>query len=157
MQTVHIRIRNSGYQKPPLRLGITGDTAGTSGYCNARIRFLGMYVLFKRVTDHFTGKANLDHARSSKWAKVREQFLKENPACAVCGSTKKLEAHHIIPFHLCPERELDPTNLIPLCESKRYGINCHLLFGHLGCYTSFNETVVSDAAAWNKKLSSRKS
>jgi 5-methylcytosine-specific restriction protein A len=94
--------------------------------------------------------------RSSLWSKARKDFLAKNPNCAVCGASKgKLEVHHIKPFHLHPELELDPTNFITLCENKNDGVNCHLLFGHLGSFKSLNENVVSDAALWNKKIKSR--
>ena len=94
--------------------------------------------------------------RSSKWPKTRKKFLLENPCCAVCGRDNgKREVHHIKPFHLHPELELDPNNLITLCENKKNGVNCHLLFGHLGCYRSFNENVKKDAEEWIKKIKER--
>ena len=94
--------------------------------------------------------------RSSKWPKTRKKFLEENPCCAVCGrDTGKREVHHIKPFHLHPELELDPTNFITLCENKKDGVNCHLLFGHLGSYRSCNEDVIKDAAEWNLKIKNR--
>ena len=94
--------------------------------------------------------------RSGKWPTVRKKFLAENPACAVCGSTKgKCEVHHIHPFHLHPQLELDPTNFITLCENKNDGINCHLAFGHLGNFKSYNINVLEDAKTWNKKIKER--
>jgi hypothetical protein len=61
--------------------------------------------------------------RSSKWPTVRRKHLSEHPICAGCGRTEdelpsdsKIEVHHIKPFHLFPELELDPTNLVTLCE-----------------------------------------
>jgi hypothetical protein len=92
--------------------------------------------------------------RSPKWAAFRRQFL-QGKVCAVCGGTKKLELHHIRPFHLHPELELDEGNVIPLCENNKDGVNCHLLFGHLGSFKSFNLTVISDAESWNKKIKDR--
>lgn len=74
-------------------------------------------------------------------------------ACAVCGGKKKLEAHHIMPFHLHPQLEMDERNLIPLCEGA--GVNCHLLFGHLGDFRSFNRRVWLDASDWRKKMQER--
>lgn len=91
-------------------------------------------------------------ARSSRWPKVRAEFLKTHPACVVCGSTKKLEVHHISPVHIRPDLELDPNNLMTLCESKNYGVNCHLFFGHLGNYKRYNPFVSRDANEWNLKL-----
>jgi hypothetical protein len=63
--------------------------------------------------------------------------------------------HHVIPFHLRRDLELDPENLITLCENKRDGVNCHLLFGHLGCFKSFNPSVRADVVTWRAKLKTR--
>ena len=89
--------------------------------------------------------------RSDKWPALRKAFLK-GKVCAVCGGAKKLEAHHIRPFHLHPELELDETNLIALCENKGDGINCHLFVGHLGSFQSFNASVRDDARDWQQRL-----
>jgi len=107
----------------------------------------------KAIKDRIEGKAPKGAKRSSSWRKVRKQHLKDNPNCAVCGSHKKVEVHHKIPFHYAPNKELDPNNLMTLCENKKYGINCHLLIGHLGNYQKINVSVEIDAMMWNKKLS----
>jgi 5-methylcytosine-specific restriction protein A len=92
-------------------------------------------------------------ARSGHWPVVRRDFL-AGKDCAACGGKTKLEAHHIVPFHVHPEKELDVTNLIPLCEGLDW-FNCHLAIGHLGSFQSYNLNVVRDAAAWRKKLETR--
>lgn len=94
-------------------------------------------------------------ARSSHWPAARAAHLKDHPTCAVCGGTEKLEVHHIRPFHLHPDLELDPSNFITLCEANKDGFDCHLGFGHLGNFKSFNVDVVADAAAWNAKIKNR--
>lgn len=95
-------------------------------------------------------------ARSGKWPTVRKKFLLENPACAVCGATTgKREVHHIKSFHTHPELELVVSNFITLCENKKDGVNCHLLFGHLGNFKSVNEAVIEDTKTWNKKIKER--
>ncbi|MGA2401456.1 MAG: hypothetical protein ABSG91_07090, partial [Syntrophobacteraceae bacterium] len=48
-------------------------------------------------------------------------------------------AHHVKPFHLAPALELEPGNLITLCEEGEY--NCHLVHGHNGDWKSFNDDV----------------
>lgn len=111
-----------------------------------------MLGLVKQVKDRLQGKAAKGHKRSSQWPKVRKAHLAANPRCAVCGGTKKVEAHHKVPFHMAPERELDPTNLITLCEARKRGVTCHLFFGHLGNYKLVNGTVEQDAAVWREKL-----
>lgn len=105
-----------------------------------------------KMKDRIQGKAPKGAKRSSKWKMVKEAYLKEHPECAICGSTAKIEVHHVIPFHLAPDLELDPTNFITLCENKKYGVNCHLLFGHLGNYKRTNLTIREDAIIWNMRI-----
>jgi 5-methylcytosine-specific restriction enzyme A len=111
--------------------------------------------LLKNIKDALQGKAQVGELRSSKWPTVRKKHLLKNPACSVCGGQKSLEVHHIVPFNIDPSRELDPKNLITLCESKTNGVSCHLFFGHLGNYKSYNARVESDAKAWSGKLRKR--
>lgn len=82
--------------------------------------------------------------RSNKWTKVRAAFIKTHNVCAVCGSGKSLQVHHIKPFHMYPELELDPNNLITLCTSKYAGFNCHLSVGHCGNYKWENTYILED-------------
>lgn len=100
-------------------------------------------------------KAPKGKKRDPHWAEDRAGWLKDHGTCAVCGGHQKLEVHHIQPFHDHPERERDPTNWITLCENKKDGINCHLAFGHLGNFKSYNVSVVADSSEWNKKILNR--
>jgi len=111
--------------------------------------------IIKHLIDAAKGKHPLTAQRSGKWPTARKHFLETHPTCAVCGGTKKLEVHHKKPFHLHPELELDPNNFITLCEEDTNGVNCHLLFGHLGNFKSLNDKVESDSAEWNKKIQTR--
>lgn len=79
-------------------------------------------------------------SRSSKWPKVREEHLKSQPECQACGTRENLNVHHILPFHTNPEMELDPNNLITLCESKSF--NCHYGLGHGKNWMKFNPNVI---------------
>ncbi len=79
--------------------------------------------------------------RSAEWPKTRKLFLKSNPKCACCGSTALLQVHHLVPFHLHHELELDPKNLITLCMSKN---ECHLLVGHGDNFKKYNPYVAAD-------------
>lgn len=85
--------------------------------------------------------------RSPKWSSVRKEHLKDNNFCAACGRAKKLEVHHIEPVHLNPDRELDPSNLITLCDDP-----CHFIFGHLMDYKSWNKDVVNDCKVYLNKV-----
>jgi 5-methylcytosine-specific restriction protein A len=109
--------------------------------------------MIEAIKDRLSGKVPAGAKRSKEWGKVRKAHLELHPACEVCASTKNLQVHHVQPFHFNPEMELLPTNLITLCESK--GRNCHLTFGHLGSFKSFNAEVRKDSAQWNDKIKNR--
>ena len=98
--------------------------------------------LFKAVTEAVQGKPLA--IRSSHWETVRKKHLKSFPTCAACGCSDDLQVHHIKPFHLDPELELEESNLITLCESQD-NHKCHLNIGHLGNFKNENPNVVKDA------------
>lgn len=93
--------------------------------------------------------------RSPKWPAVRAEHLRAHPECEACGESRVrfLNVHHIVPFHVDPTKELDPENLITLCEGET--VNCHLLFGHLRNWRSWNADVRKDAAEWRAKIKNR--
>jgi len=43
-------------------------------------------------------------------------FSRDNFKCVVCGTTKKIQAHHIKPFCDYPELRLDVDNGVTLCK-----------------------------------------
>lgn len=88
--------------------------------------------------------------RSPKWSSVRKQHIETYSSCAACGRNKKLEVHHIEPVHINPERELDPTNLITLCDDP-----CHLVFGHLMNYKSWNKYVINDCFVYLNRIKNK--
>lgn len=90
--------------------------------------------------------------RSPLWHRLKMAFIKKNPGCAACGSRDHLEVHHIKPFHEYPELELVESNWIVLCESKRFGVNCHLALGHAGDYKRINENVIESVNTWREIL-----
>lgn len=80
--------------------------------------------------------------RDPHWHTVEKRHKRTNPFCAACGGEFTIQVHHIQPFHLKPEMELEPTNLISLCMGK---YECHLKVGHGGSWKAYNPTVVRDA------------
>jgi hypothetical protein len=78
---------------------------------------------------------------------IRDQHIKEHPECEACGSNKAIQVHHIHPFHLYPEMELDPDNLITLCMDE---FDCHLALGHGDSFKCYNPNVVSDCERFRK-------
>lgn len=90
---------------------------------------------------------SLGHARSPHWPAVEKAHLAREPFCRYCGGTLLLQVHHMMPFHLDPEKELDPSNLITLCEDYKDGVECHLHIGHLGNWKTYNPSVAGTANA----------
>jgi 5-methylcytosine-specific restriction enzyme A len=90
------------------------------------------------------------HGRSPRWKAVRSDHIAKHPKCAICGRKEGLEVHHIIPFHINPDLELEPSNLITLC-----GKYCHFVFGHLMNWQSWNENIVEDSKDYHEKIKNR--
>ena len=76
--------------------------------------------------------------RSSGWDHARSQHLRMEPVCQWCGNDKRLEVHHIKPFHESPELELDQENMITLCRF------CHFVVGHNCDFSKENPNVKKD-------------
>jgi hypothetical protein len=81
--------------------------------------------------------------RSPNRRTVEREHLAVNPLCAACGGKRRVQVHHIRPFHLHPELELDPKNLITLCMGPT---ECHLRIGHGDDFKAYNPNVIADAA-----------
>lgn len=88
-------------------------------------------------------------SRSGKWPKFRKDFLKINPRCRACNTNKSLTVHHIVPVSVDSTKELEETNCITLCHT------CHLVFGHLHNYSSWNVNVIKDCEDYLEKVRSR--
>lgn len=87
--------------------------------------------------------------RSSHWPELEKQWRRDHPTCAACGKKTNLQVHHKIPVHVSRSQELDPSNLITLCENskdKEGDQHCHLVIGHLGNWYNYNKNVERDAA-----------
>lgn len=90
--------------------------------------------------------------RSNLWPGVRAAHLVKEPACQLCGGTSSLQVHHIRPFHIHPELELDDTNLITLCTGNNT-INCHVRFGHLDNFKDkWNPNIRADVTLWKARF-----
>jgi 5-methylcytosine-specific restriction protein A len=100
------------------------------------------------ITSDRDHEAGISHPRSTHWPEVERKFLSEHPVCEVCGTKNKLNVHHKKPFHLFPELELDPTNLITLCMEKE----CHILIGHGDNFKDYNPNVEEDVAKLKQNI-----
>ena len=91
--------------------------------------------------------------RSSKWRKIRAEYIKINPVCEVCGKKRtlfnSLEVHHVIPVSIDKTKELDDNNLITFCREH------HFLFGHLRYWKSYNKEAKQDTIIWRNKIKYR--
>jgi hypothetical protein len=84
--------------------------------------------------------------RSSRWPRVRAEFLLCHGECVACGTKKYLEAHHKVPFYVDQALELDLQNLITLCRT------CHFMIGHLKDWSRYNVNVDDDAVSFRRKI-----
>jgi hypothetical protein len=89
--------------------------------------------------------------RSGHWPALRAEHLEKHPRCVACGGKEQLEVHHRIPISQRPQLELDPTNLITLCEAN----SCHFVIGHLCSWRSWNPRVFEDATKLHQKIEAR--
>ena len=90
--------------------------------------------------------------RSGQWRRVQQEHLAKEPTCRVCGGKEDLNVHHLRPFEYFPELELEPKNLITLCNAKR----CHITFGHGGDFHAWNPHCISDVTLANQMYRERK-
>lgn len=81
--------------------------------------------------------------RSPEWPEHERHWLALHPSCAGCGTVSHLQVHHIRPFHLFPELELDYSNYLTLCMGQN---ECHLRIGHGDNWTCWNPSAELDAA-----------
>lgn len=64
----------------------------------------------KRVAYHSITKTN-------RWKRLSEQTRKRDGGCVRCGTTQRLEVHHVVPVLVDPDLAFDPSNLITLCRA----------------------------------------
>ena len=95
-------------------------------------------------------KPNIE--RSAKWPAVEKAHIAAHPQCLCCVFPgAPVQVHHIIPVHFAralgrPDLELDPRNLVTLCEAEegKPAEDHHLLVGHLGDFHQANLQVLDD-------------
>ena len=98
-----------------------------------------MKNIFSQISKRIS---ELGTKRSPKWERARRIHLATEGWCRYCGSVNDLQVHHMVPFHDDPSRELDPSNLITLCETS--GVEHHLIIGHFRNWKNFNPNVAEE-------------
>ena len=111
--------------------------------------------IYYTLVNLFREDTTFGSARHKDWRKVRKEHLRLHPYCAITGSKKKRQVHHIIPFFIRPDLELEPTNLITLSGKKILGVKPHQFFGHLGNFRRYNPDIDRDSKIWYTKIISR--
>jgi hypothetical protein len=84
--------------------------------------------------------------RSPKWPEVEKQHLKSHPACVVTGALRNVEVHHVLPFHLYPEFELEFWNLRTVTRDM------HFLYGHCRNWSWYNPHFDADVRLGRQML-----
>lgn len=93
-----------------------------------------------------------------KWSTaVKNQ---DNNRCVYCGSTNRLETHHILPKSLFPEKENDVENGVTLCHKCHYTIHHanysndrkhNAIFKKFSCEPELLKKYISDYVEQRKK------
>lgn len=88
--------------------------------------------------------------RSPEWSKTKREFEKLYPkVCEFCGTTKKMNLHHLKPFNLFPDLENDFNNLLWACR------DCHFIFCHLKFWGSYDLNAKETAKWYRGKIENR--
>ena len=94
--------------------------------------------MFSTLETRNLGYAVKHPVRTYRVKKACKNHVKKHPICRWCGTTKGIQAHHIIPLWKDESLGADPNNFISLC-----GKRCHLAVGHNGNFAKkFVENVV---------------
>jgi 5-methylcytosine-specific restriction enzyme A len=86
------------------------------------------------------------NSRSIHWPAVRKAHLEKESVCRGCGSKHDLQVHHLKPFHLRPDLELEEANLATVCRM------CHFVICHLNGWNRENPNADQDLKAHRKKV-----
>lgn len=85
--------------------------------------------------------------RSPRWPALSRAHLAAHPRCEACGAAAGVVAHHVVPVHIDRARELDPANLVSMCNPH----GCHLYLAHCGRWDWYSPEV-RDLCRWLQRL-----
>lgn len=108
--------------------------------------------ILTHLIDSAQGKHPLGAKRSPEWARLSKAYKRKIGVCEGCGYPHFLQVHHIIPFHIRPDLELESWNWIVLCEPPHRVRKCHLILGHLGDFKQYNPDVEKMASEFKQKI-----
>ena len=92
-------------------------------WCGKTFKIRKSTILSTNATGNYCSKECYDNAKhkegSASWRdgfeRIKRKHFGSSQFCAICGTTKNIHIHHIIPFRLTHDNGID--NLIPLCAS----------------------------------------
>lgn len=65
----------------------------------------------------------MNFLKSKRWITLRNQHLKRESCCALCGSEDGLTVHHILYRRFYSKHKLDAWNLVTLCRSCHWKVH----------------------------------
>lgn len=95
-----------------------------------------------RFTIQNAGWSALNPSKAKEVRKAMDAHRKLYPACAITGSFKKVQVHHIIPVWADPTLAADPDNFISLSSSA----HIHIIYGHNNNFGKYYVKNIKDIA-----------
>lgn len=71
----------------------------------------------QRKESAFKGATRYANYNTPEWKALRTKIIKQRGKCELCGSTYRLQVHHIIPARVRPDLFLNENNLQVLCQT----------------------------------------
>jgi hypothetical protein len=84
------------------RGAISGKTNASGNFCS------------RHCYNAFLCDGKSVQGRGPGWTSSRNEAIRLNPFCAVCGSVKRLHVHHVVAYRRTKDNS--PENLVPLCS-----------------------------------------
>ena len=128
-----------GVRQEVINWSLTGGRKQSCG-CLRKETFKKVAPFVARGEQHPNWKGGISGKRYAEMARKdycdwrRNVYEKDRYTCQVCDSTnRRLEAHHLNPYHSSPDGRVDLNNGVTLCKS------CHQTFHQAYSYTEFYE------------------
>lgn len=91
--------------------------------CGAKFKVYRSALNSSNATGNYCSRACYEQSmckdgttkRKGDFARVKREHFNGKQFCAICGTTKQIHIHHIIPYRMTHDNSVD--NLVPLCAS----------------------------------------
>lgn len=95
-----------------------------------------------RFTIQNAGWSALNPVKAGQVRKAMKEHRKLYPTCAITGTDKKIQVHHIVPVWADPSLAADPDNFISLSSSA----HIHIIYGHNSNFGKYYVKNIKDIA-----------